>query len=207
MINYLVGEEVRRVPGWAQGISDITHREPHLLPQSVQALQEAADDQRIILAIHQPSGLIVGCVALWFLCEVGRKRYLELGTVWAHPDFRSKSDFKVTQGLYQKALATSSEDLVLATTTNPAALKAGKHAGLVNIGFHRLPEEVRRATCVCPSSKTRVHDNKWCALRLHGSCFVRVSQATWMHLGKPEVSPLPFEIPLDTLRQHLPIIR
>ena len=76
---------------------------------------------------------------------------------------------------------------ILATTTNPNAMKAGRRANLQMINFCDLPGWVHQATCVCSATKRRTDRPGQCLLK-DETCRVRLAKETWQRLdNKPKL--------------------
>ena len=193
-IRYLRGPEMDAyVPSWADEVEKITNHEPHLLPHQAEILRAANATGRVIIAIDlEAHARIVGCIVLWplYINIRDEAEWNELGTVFVIPEYRysANRDLKIADTLYRRMLKAFPHEQILATTTNPSALKSGERAGLKHPGFRVLPDEVRDATCVCPKEKTGVDNPRDCPLR-DTRCFVRVSPETWQRLGQPDLIP------------------
>ena len=113
-------------------IAAVTKREPHLLEQSLKALHEVALAGRLLAAFDEDANdRFVGCIMLW---ELGlpscRENWYELGTIYIEPEYRyPQIGFSIADMLYRELLDSFQHLNIIATTTNPNAIKAGYRAG------------------------------------------------------------------------------
>jgi len=70
---------------------------------------------------------------------------------------------------------------ILATTTNPNAIKAGHRADLEMIRFDDLPGWVHQATCVCSATKRQTDQPGVCLIK-DETCRVRLAVETWQRI-------------------------
>lgn len=171
-------------------IAEVTRREPHLLEQDRQILREVAEAGRLIVAVdHDRSDRFVGCIMLWELKHpVLDQSWYELGTIYVEPEYRyPQTGCSVADLLYRKLLDSFKHLHILATTTNPNAMKAGRRANLQMINFCDLPGWVHQATCVCSATKRRTDRPGQCLLK-DETCRVRLAKETWQRLdNKPKL--------------------
>lgn len=200
-IQYISGPALKRFAWWIPQIVDATQNEQHLLAKTSLELKVAADKGHIIIAVDtRRNHIVVGCIALWDLTENHRNwisslggnvrdGWYELGTLWVKPEYRFHGDrhMPIADALYRRNLADNQSKNILATTTNLAAIHLGMRHGMQMIPFSTLPQNIHKATCVCPPEKTGVTDNMQCPLK-DKMCRVRVPFPTWQRMGKPQRS-------------------
>lgn len=192
-IVYLSGNELSHVPDrWYQEVEAITREEPQLLTKTREVLEPAAQQGHVLIAVDVLAGLrVVGGIVLWDLdVDDQNQTWYELGTFFVHPSYRfHHTHIPIGDTLYARLLNENQGKNILGTTANIHAIHTGARHGMQMIQFRDLPERIRRATCICPTSKTGAINNVHCVLR-DETCRVRVSHDTWIRLGSP------------TLRQH-----
>lgn len=188
-IRYLSGSELEQFAWWIPQIVDATRNEQHLLAKTSNELRTVASEHHLIVAVDtRLNYLVVGCVALWHL---GRDEYnrdwFELGTLWVKPEYRfsGKHRMPISDALYRRILADNQDKNILATTTNPAAIELGMRHGMQMISYASLPQNIHKATCICPREKTGTRDNVRSCRVKDIACRVRVPLATWQRMGKP----------------------
>jgi len=195
-IAYWKGRALRAIPDWADQVAAYTAEQPHLLPQQPASLRAVAKKGLVILAVDRAAGdWVVGCIVLWPLgVKTHGAPWHELGTVFVREGYRraDHQGFQIADELYARVLREFPHLNILATTTAIEAVKLGLRAGLHHVGFRLLSDEVRSATCVCPSDKTHAPHPRDCTIR-DQTCFVRVTPATWERLGRP--SDIEFPVP------------
>lgn len=165
-------------------IAEVTRREHHLLEQDLQVLYKVATAGRLIVAVdHDQNDCFVGCIMLWELKHpVLNQSWYELGTIYVEPEYRfPQTGCSVADLLYRKLLDSFAHLDILATTTNPNAIKAGYRADLKMIRFNDLPDWVHQATCVCSATKRRTAQPGVCLLK-DETCRVRLAVETWLRL-------------------------
>ena len=167
-------------------IAQVTEREPHLLAQDPKVLRKVAVAERLFVATdHDRDNLFVGCIMLWKLPhpESGLSWY-ELGTIYVEPEYRYPlTGYSVADLLYRKLLDSFVHDNILATTTNPNAIKAGRRANLKMVRFSDLPGWVEQATCICSANKRQTKQAGHCLLK-DETCRVRLSIRTYWRLER-----------------------
>ncbi len=179
-------------PFWAETLARNIQNEPHLLPHNPATLRDAASGKRLIVVYDKENDLLVGCAAMWPLGESDEGIWFRFGTMFVIEPYRYRcSGMKIADEMYRRMLNMFSQANVLATTTNRVAVHAGLRAGLVRVRYEDLPCNIRRATCVCPASKTGIANPLYCPL-VDTTCFVHVSRETYERLGRPESPPFPF---------------
>ncbi len=181
---------------WYEQVEAITRAEPQLLTKTRAELEPAAREGHVLIALDTTCDMrVVGGIVLWDLDRDERRQmWYELGTFFVHPEYRfSRTRLPIGDTLYARLLAENVGKNILGTTGNIHAIHTGARHGMQMIRFSDLPEEVRRASCICPSSKTGVTDNTHCRLR-DTLCRVRISHDTWMRMGQPPriLLPAPF---------------
>lgn len=178
---------------WYDQVEAITRAEPQLLTKTRLELEPAARAGHVLIAVDvTQNSRVVGGIVLWDLDrdQTGAMWY-ELGTFFVHPEYRySHTHLPIGDTLYARLLAENRGKNILGTTGNIHAIHTGARHGMQMIRFGDLPEEVRRASCICPASKTGVADNAHCRLR-DLLCRVRVSSDTWVRMGQPALIPIP----------------
>ena len=196
-LQYALGAEISRYldDRWAQTIARITAREKHLLPQTREAIREAALKNHFLVVIDTVAtakNCIVGFCGLWLLRDDEHNRvWYEFGSVWVHPDYRWKSSgIPVSDEMYHAMLDRHSSLNILATTTNRHAIQVGQRVGLHRVQYKRLPVVIQAATCCCPAEKRKTEENGECELR-DTECLVRVPLTTYVRLGSPPIPPFP----------------
>lgn len=110
--------------------------------------------------------------------------WYELGTTLVLKPYRGLG---INLEMYRMLLPRHTQRNIIATTTNGSSLVIGHQMGFVTIPRKKLPEEVWRASCTCPVSKTKseTSGNSGCVLahtedQQEGqlSCFFRVTPET-----------------------------
>ena len=151
-------------PFWAETLARNIQNEPHLLPHNPATLRDAASGKRLIVVYDKENDLLVGCAAMWPLGESDEGIWFRFGTMFVIEPYRYRcSGMKIADEMYRRMLNM----------------------------FSHLPCNIRRATCVCPASKTGIANPLYCPL-VDTTCFVHVSRETYERLGRPESPPFPF---------------
>jgi hypothetical protein len=181
---------------WADTFVQMTESEPALLPQKRDGILEAVQRHLVWAAFDDER--CVGGLVLWPMTEECARTgvaWYELGTVFVVPDYRvgrliasgqPMPETPVSFMLYAAVLSANGHRNILSTTTNPVIVKLSCRHGMHQLSFDELPEAARRATCICPEKKTRTSDNRHCALRQNNTCWLLVSDESWLRLGRPE---------------------
>ncbi len=172
---------------WYQEVEQITREEPQLLTKTRKELEPASQQGHVLIAVDkETSNRVVGGIVLWDLdVDDQGQMWYELGTFFVHPSYRfHHTQIPIGDTLYARLLKENEGKNILGTTANIHAIHTGARHGMQMIRFGDLPERIRYATCICPSSKTGVVNNTHCLLR-NETCRVRVSHDTWIRLGSP----------------------
>lgn len=187
-IVYLSGNELLHFPDrWYQEVEAITREEPQLLTKTRKELEPAAQQGHVLIAVDVLADhRVVGGIVLWDLdVDEHNQMWYELGTFFVHPSYRfHHTHIPIGDTLYARLLNENQGKNILGTTANIHAIHTGARHGMQMIQFSDLPERIRHATCICPSSKTGAINNVHCLLR-DEICRVRVSHDTWVRLGSP----------------------
>ena len=172
----------RKDRDWILNVVDATKAESALLVQNEQQIEEAIEQDRVVVAFDRLTGQFAGCLFPWHLTDAGDGlTWTEIGTIFVPLEFRfGKTHLRICERLLAIGLRQRERlgEGVLMTTTNPTVIKHGQRQGMEVRSFHNLPPDVHSATCCCPSSKTGTDDNVNHCRQKDTKCRVLVSAAT-----------------------------
>lgn len=158
--------------------------EQNLLPVHADYLHASYTRGLAVLALNAENSLVGYSRVQLLLPKLHPQgEWFELGGTWVHPDYRGR---RVNEEMYKLLLPRHSEKNILATTTNPISFEVGKRLGLVTVQRRQLPEDVWKASCICPIQKTgsASRDNEGCKFawgesqRELSPCWFRVTPET-----------------------------
>lgn len=129
-------------------LSEITEREPHLLPQTAESLKKQFNNGLSVIAISD--GILIGHTTL-LLLTTDPEPFYEVGTTWVHEDWRGKG---INTEMYVRLFALHRNKNILGTTTNPASMRVGVHLDMIAVPRRSLPYPVWNSSCICPPEKT-----------------------------------------------------
>ncbi|HBR80142.1 MAG: hypothetical protein UW63_C0078G0005 [Candidatus Uhrbacteria bacterium GW2011_GWF2_44_350] len=192
-IAYLRDASFCALSGWAEYLSAITRREPHLLAQSAEDIRACGRAGLVILAVDRSAdNLIVGSISLVPLnVTTDGRPWFELMMVYVDERYRFPiTGLDIVDELHRRIAHLNDSNNLLSTTTNPSEVKSGIRVGMIHVSFTALPPNVRRATCICPADKIGVADPLTCP-QCDCYCVARVSRETWERLGCPPIEAYP----------------
>lgn len=160
--------------------------EKHLLHPNKEALEKSFADGLGCIVLKKTTkdtfslSSIVGFCRLIPLVNDEGNVWYEFGTVFINKNVRNKG---VSTAMYKDFLSCHNDKLILATTTNPAAISVGKKVGFIIVPRKSLPEVVWRASCTCDTAKMCASSASSCQLANtevpHKElCYFRITQET-----------------------------
>ena len=157
-------------------------QEEHLLHPDRDSLRMsfASGNACVVVAKEKEASRVVGYCRIIPLCEDDMGVWYEFGSVSVKYDVRHTG---VGQAMYRSFLEVHSQKLILATTTNMAAVSVGKKVGFEIVLRKSLPTSVWRASCTCSEEKVGSSDSSTCKRAYKESdattpCFFRVTPHT-----------------------------